>query len=79
MNQGIDVLKGLIYKLKMMGILIFGSSFIYVDNVSLHRRHENQNPFLKNAIQFAIMQSVCQLQWESPWLDTYPAKRMLQI
>ena len=35
MRQGIDALRGLRYKLGMMGILISGPSYIYGDNMSV--------------------------------------------
>ena len=35
MKQGIDSLRGLRYKLKIMGIFISGPSYIYVDNMSV--------------------------------------------
>ena len=35
MKQGINTLRGLRYKLRMMGILISGPSYIYGDNMSV--------------------------------------------
>ena len=35
MNQGIDALRGLRYKLRMMGVPISGPSYIYGDNMSV--------------------------------------------
>ena len=35
MKQGIDALRGLRYKLRMMGLLILGSSYIYGYNMSV--------------------------------------------
>ena len=80
MKQGIDALRSLRYKLRMMGITISGPSFICRDKCQMYIIHLDQSQYSERKVnQFAIMQSMSQLQWESPQLDMYPAKRMLQI
>ena len=70
MKQGIDALRGLWYKLRMMGIPISSPSYISGDNMSLVNNTSRPESVLKRKeTQFAIMQSMNQLQWESPLLD----------
>ena len=47
MKQGIDVLGGLRYKLRMMSILTSGPSFIYGDNMSVVCNTSRPEPVLK--------------------------------
>ena len=80
MKEGMDAMRGLRYKLRMMGIPISSPSYIYEENMLVVCNISRpESVFGRKATQFAIMQSMNQLQRESPWLDIYPAKRMLQI
>ena len=47
MNQGIDVLRCLRYKLRMMGIPITGPSYIYNDNMSVIYNSSRPEPVLR--------------------------------
>ena len=77
MQQGIDALKGIRYKLRMMVIPISGPSYIYGDNISVvHSTSKPESVLRRQATQFVIMQSMNQLQWVSPQLDIYLAKEM---
>ena len=43
MNQGIDALRGLRYKLRMMSIFVSSPFYIYGNNMSLVHKHSDQN------------------------------------
>ena len=59
----------------MMGILISGSLYVYGNNTTVvHNTSRPESVIRKKAIQYAIMQSMNQLPWVSPLLETYPAK-----
>ena len=67
MNQGIDALRGIRYKLRMMGIPIYSPSCIYGDNLPVvHNTSRPESVLRKRATQFVIMQSMNPLQWENP-------------
>ena len=67
MKQDIYALRGLRYKLRKIGIPISGPSYNYGDNMSVvHSASRPESVLRKIATQFAIIQSVSQLQWESP-------------
>ena len=66
-KQGIEALRGLRCKLRMMGILISSSSCILGNNMLVvHNTSRPESVFRKKAIQFVTTLSVNQLQWESP-------------
>ena len=48
MKQGIDALRDLRYKLRMMGIPIFGPSYIYGDNMSVVHNTSRPESVLRN-------------------------------
>ena len=57
MKQGIDALRGLRYKLRMMGILISDPLYIYGKNKSVvHNTSRPESVLRKKATQFAILQ-----------------------
>ena len=62
MKQGIDALRGLIYKLMMMGIPIVGPSYIYGDNMSVvHNTSKSESDLRKKSNTFcyhAVHESV---------------------
>ena len=67
MKQGIDALRGLRYKLRMMGVPISGPSYIYGDNMSVtHNTSKQESLLRKKATQSAIMHYMNQLPWVSP-------------
>ena len=75
MKQGIGALRDLRNNVRM----ISGPSYIYGDNMSGVHNTSRPESVLRKEIQFAIMQFMSHLQWESPWLDTYLTRRILQI
>ena len=48
MKHGVEVLRGLRYKLWMMGVSISGSTFIYGDNTSVIQNTQRPESTLKN-------------------------------
>ena len=62
MKQGVEVLRGLRYKLRMMGVSISGPTFIYGDNMSVIHNTQRPESTLKkksNAICYhAVRESV---------------------
>ena len=62
MKQGMDCLRGLRYKLRMMGVATSGPSYIYGDNMSVIHNTQRPESMLKkksNAICYhAIRESV---------------------
>ena len=66
MKQGKYTLRGLRYKLSLMGIPISGPPYIYGDNIFVvHNFSKPESVLRKNSNQYAIMQMVRQLVWES--------------
>ena len=59
MRQGIDDLGGLIYQIKMVGILISGSSYIYVDNMSVVHNTSRPESILKKKSNSVCYHAVC--------------------
>ena len=78
MKQGIDALRGLKYKLRIISIPISGPSHIYGDIMSVLCHISRLESVLRKK-RFAITQYMNQLQWMSPLLEIYLAKSMLQI
>ncbi len=67
MKHGIKKLRGLRYKICMMGIPLSGPTHIYGDNKSqVTNSSRSEKPLKKSVIQFATMQSMIQLQWVRP-------------
>ena len=62
MKQGIDPLRGLRYKFRMMGILISGPLYIYGNNMSVVHNISRPESVLRKATQFVIMQFISPLQ-----------------
>ena len=57
MKQGIDALRGLRFKLRMMCIMISGPSYNYGGNMSVVHNTSRPESFLeRRAIQFAMLQ-----------------------
>ena len=80
MKQVIDALRGLRYKLRMMGIPISSLSYTYVDKMSdVNNTSRPESVLRKKVIQFALTQIVNQLKWVSILVDTYLATRMSQV
>jgi hypothetical protein len=68
MKHGIEKLRGLWYKLRMMGIPLTGPSYIYGDNKSQVTIRPDQNrPWKRNVTLSATMQFKSQWRWENPW------------
>ncbi len=67
MKHGIETLRGLRYKIRMMGITLSEPTYIYGDNKSqVTNSSRPESTFKKNAIQFDTMQSVNWLQCVRP-------------
>ena len=63
MEHGIEMLKGLSYKLRIMGITISGTSYIFRDNKpTIHNTHHPES-MLKKKSNSAIMQFMNLWQW----------------
>ena len=62
MKQGIETLRGLRYKLQMMGVPVSGPSYIYGDNMSVIHNTQHPDSVLKKKLQqiwyHAIRESV---------------------
>ncbi len=66
-KHGTKTLRGLKYKIRIMGIPLSGPTYIYGDNKSQVTNSSRPELTLKkSAIQFATMQSVNWLQWARP-------------
>jgi hypothetical protein len=66
-KHGIKMLRGLRYKIRLMGIPLSGPTYIYGDNQSqVTNSSRPESTLKKSAIQFATMQSVNWLQWVRP-------------
>ena len=78
MKFGIEKLRGLRYKLHMMGVPIDGPSLVYGDNLSLSRilRHPNRN-LKKRTTLFVTMRCTNWLQWANLFVLTYNQKVQL--
>ncbi len=63
MKHGIKMLRGLRYKIRMMGISLSGPTYVYGDNKSqVTNSSIPESTLKKSAIPFATMQFVNQLQ-----------------
>jgi hypothetical protein len=60
MKVGMESLRGLRYKLRMMGIRISGSSFIYGDNMSVIHNTQRPESTLKKKNNAICYQAVCE-------------------
>ena len=60
MKQGIDLLKSLRYKLRMMGILIFSPSYIYWDNMSVVHNTSRPESVLRKKSNSVCYHAVCE-------------------
>ena len=66
MKQGMECLRGLRYKLRMMGVAVSGPSYIYGDNMSvIHNTQRPESMLKKKQILFAITPFVKPLPWEN--------------
>ena len=63
MKQDINALRGLRYKLRMMGIPLLGPSYIHGDNMSVIYNSSRPGSVLRKKSNSVYMQSVSQLQW----------------
>jgi hypothetical protein len=70
MKHGIEMLRGLRYKIPMMGIPLSGPTYIYVDNKFQVTNSSRPELTLQKSAPFATMQFVNQLQWVRPCLRT---------
>ena len=68
MKHGIKTLRGLRYKIRMMGIPLSGPTYVYGDNKSqvTNSSSRPESTLKKSEIPFATMQFVNQLQWVRP-------------
>jgi hypothetical protein len=67
MKHSIKTLRGLRYKICMMGVPLSGPTYIYGDNKSqVTNSSRAESTLKKSAIPFATMQFVNQLQWVRP-------------
>ncbi len=67
MKHGIKMLRGLRYKIRMMGIPLSGPTYIYGDNKSqVTNSSRPKSTLRKKCNQFATMQSMNWLQWVRP-------------
>jgi hypothetical protein len=78
MKHGIETLRGLSYKIRMMGIPLSGPTYVYGDNKSQVTNSSRPELTLKKKckIPFATMQFVNQLQWVRPCLRTLGLERI---
>ena len=60
MKQGIDTLRGLRYKLRMMGILISSPSYIYGDNMSVIHNTSRLESVLRKKSNSVCYHAVCE-------------------
>ena len=66
MKTGIEILRGLMYKLRMVGIPLSGPLLICGDNMSvIHNTQKNIIHCKIGAVQYVTMQSEIQLRWEN--------------
>ena len=66
MKQGMECLRGLRYKLRMMGVAVLAPSYIYEDNMSvIHNTQRPESMLKKKQILFAITPFVKPLPWEN--------------
>ena len=64
MKHGLESLRGLRYKLRMMGVPIAGPSYIYGDNMSvIHNTQRPESTLKKKVTHYATILSGNQLQW----------------
>jgi hypothetical protein len=55
MKQGMEALRGLRYKLRMMGVELAGPSYIYGDNMSvIHNTRDRNQSLRRNQMRYAI-------------------------
>ena len=78
MKQGIDALRGLRYKLKMMGTPIYSPLYIYVDIMSVSCNTFRLESVLRKKSNAVCNHAVCESVAMGE-LDTYLAKKMLQM
>ena len=68
MKHGIEKLRGLWYKLRMMGIPLTGPSYIYGDNkLQVTNSTWPESTLKRNVTLSANMQFENQWRWENPW------------
>ena len=66
LKNGMESLRGLRYKLRMMGVELLGPSFIYEDNMSvIHNTQRPESTLKKSLTVFVFMQFMKLLPWES--------------
>jgi hypothetical protein len=66
MKIGMESLRGLRYKLRMMGVGIAGPSYIYGDNMSvIHNTQRPESMLKRRATQFVITLFASQLRWRN--------------
>ncbi len=78
MKHSIENLRGIRYKLRMMGIPVKGASYVYGDNMSIVTNvSKPESTSRRSRIRYAIMQYVRLLQWVRPLLPTSQPRRTL--
>ena len=65
MKQGIDALRGLIYKLRIVGISTSGSLYLYGNNMSVEHNTSWQELVLRKKSN-SVCHQIHQLLWASP-------------
>ena len=60
MKQDVDALRGLRYKLKMMGVLISSPSYIYGDNMSVVHNISRPESVLRKKSNSVCYHTVCE-------------------
>ena len=61
MKQGMEALRGIRYKIRMMGVQISGPTYIYGDNMSVIHNTQRPESTLRNNSNSICTHAVCEL------------------